>query len=280
MQSELVFGAAIQKYEEFIPGEYSSGINQTRFQVLGAAMFREPCGALVFETEKTPGKTPQGRLVSIYVSPAHRRLGVGSSLLSSFLSHLRALRLYEASFFVRLEGDRRMLPPFFQQQEGVETEILEFPLGRCSIKDVIAAFRENGLLKGAASGTVAADLKGPERQIVSAYLREEFDQPLEDYLNAETPGFFQVDHSELSGILLFSRGEAALELSYLLNKGGDGRRLAGLLLSAKEHLERLYSPWEHLEMLLTTDQALALYRKMFGEPRDRAVLLRGSIHCR
>ena len=272
MRCETLTGQALQEYRYLIPGELFGRINEDTFRVTGIRLFNEPCGALVWE--KDPSKDT-GRLLCIYVEPSCRRIGAGRKLLETVEKDMAEEGIKELDFLFAVTGDRSMLVPFFDDTD-VETEILEFPAGTQRLRDIVASIEKKGLDMAKPNGKTIGELENNEKNIVKAWLWENFSEELLSFEGEYPPSFVSLEDGTVRSALLFSEGsEGVLELNYVYGK--DTKSLMGLINLAADTMAGIYPANTLIETMLTNKKAIALYTNLFGEPDESMAICNGKI---
>ncbi|MCR5251294.1 MAG: GNAT family N-acetyltransferase [Lachnospiraceae bacterium] len=230
----------------------------------GVACFAgEPAAAAAWRRDK---EEDYGELLSLYVLPEARRLGLGSALLSAIVREMRDDKRKGISFRYGDQADRSALTPFFNDR-GFETTVTEMPLGRVSLREIRDAFAKKGFDRLPDGGVCVFDLPKPERLEIRKELTALSGEDEDEY-DREWPGCYVIrDGKKLrSVVFLREEREGVLSLDHLFHNGNP-KELTGLLGAAVKRMLTHYPEDMMIEMLLATQQGEKLYTGLFGEAR-------------
>ena len=230
----------------------------------GVACFAgEPAAAAAWRRDKEEG---YGELLSFYVLPEARRLGIGSALLSAVIKEMGEDHRKGISFRYSEYADRTALTPFFNDR-GYETVVQEMPLGRLTLGEIRDHFAGKGFDKLEKSGCCVYELPKKDRIAVREKLEQISGQPADEY-DREWPGSYALYENGKLKAALFLREEreGVLSLDYLFSNG-NAREMTGLLAGAAKRLLKHYPEDTGMEMLLSTDQGRKLYEGLFGKTK-------------
>lgn len=273
MKYEYVNTEKLAEYKDFIPSQLMMGAISGAFRVLGARLFEEPCGALVWEKEKG---SDRGFLKSIYVDPVCRRIGAGETLLSGLSDQAEKEGVQRVSFSFSPQGDPGMIIPFFEDM-NIQTEFHTFPFAEHSLDEISHAMEKKKLGNAALCGEEISTLDRNKRNIFKDWLSDSFHESPGLYTTPEVPGFVDIKDGSVEAVILISSDEGILSLDYLYQRSNDRKILAGLLSSAVKRYTELYTPETPVQMMLTTDEGCALHDALFGKTEDLIVVCRGEI---
>ena len=98
-------------------------------------------------------------LLSIYVAPEARRLGIGTDLLRDAVQNMKKAGCSEIHFKYSEYGDRTALTPFFNNI-GFETDVDEMLLGKKPLSEIIADAGKKGVGKAKGEGASVGGRSG------------------------------------------------------------------------------------------------------------------------
>lgn len=250
----------LKDYAEMVPAELYDGIAAGSISAIGMKFSGMEAGAVVWSD--IPGDD-YGRLISLFVPPEFRGLDVGHNLLQEAIFDMGAAKKKGITFRYEDAGERRTLTPFFNIF-GFRTDVTETPLGRITLNEALEKI-ESAFGSIEPMGVSIRTLSADERRIVSDHISQLDGANPRQYLDSDTDSFIILDKEKVKGLLLFSREEPdLLSLDYFFSQ--TPKHLAGLLKLALRELLNTYSLETPVEMLLSTQEGLKLYKGLFGEP--------------
>ena len=258
MRCENIDRDNFELYSEMIPGDLDEILFQKNIHSFGAVFAETPVGAVVWSEDE---EDSYGRLMSIFVAPEARRLGVGTFLLEAVAKEMEAAGKEGITFKYSESGERRLLTLFFNIS-GFETDSFELPVGRISFLEAAKALKA---LPGSEkeAGTPVSKLAVKDRNALLTWIRKMSPENATEYSVMRPESFAVLDGGEVKGALLFSKeDESTLSLDYAYSS--DPKSLIGMLILALKTLAADYSKDTVIEMLLATDSGRGLYEKLFG----------------
>ena len=251
-----------EEVEELIPAEYRKMLAKRELYGGAANFVFENVGAIAWKPDGD-----MGEILSLYVLPEARRLGVGAFLLQSAVRDMQKKGCKGVSFKYNENDERALLTSFFNDN-GFETDVTSFPLGKKSLSEVKEAANKKGLDKVGETGTLVYDLTNPTRAEVRKEIgRISGEEP--DVYDRQWPGTYVVleDNGVKAAAFLREESKVVISLDYLVNNGSP-KDLAGLMGTVVNRLTGHYDPETSVEMLLATEHGEKLYEGLFGEPED------------
>lgn len=246
-------------YAEMIPSDIDHILFHKNVHAYGAVFAETPVGVAVWSESD---RDVFGRLLTLFVLPEARRMGIGSFLLETVMEKMREAGKEGICCKYSDTGDRAFLTPFLNEM-GIETEVISVPVGRVKLLDAAKAVK-NIPGAGKETGVPSGRLSGREKNCVCRWIEELSGGDATAYLSGQPESFFVLEGDEVKSALLFSKeDEETLSLDYALSS--DPKSLVGLLSSAVIEYANRYSKDTWIDMLLTTDSGQGLYQKLFGE---------------
>ncbi len=259
MRYESIDKDNIKLYAGMIPVETEPLIFHKKTHAYAAVFAESPVGAAVWSESDKDG---YGRLLSLFVLPEARRMGIGSFLLETVMGKMIELGMEGIVCRYSDSGDRALLTPFFNEL-GIETNVASVPLGRVSLLEAAKAVR-NIPGAGKETGISSAKLTGREKNSVCRWIEELSGEDPIEYLNGNSESFFVLEGDSVKSALLFRReDEETLSLDYALSS--DPKTLIGLLSHALRVYAGHYPKETRIDMLLATESGFGLYKKLFGD---------------
>ena len=248
-----------QEAVSFLPADYFYLFKKNELKGAVAYFAKRLVGAVAW---KAKDKTAE--LLSIYVAPEARRLGVGTDLLQDAVQNMKKAGCSEIHFKYSEYGDRTSLAPFFNNN-GFETDVDEIPLGKKPLSEMIAGVGKKGVDKAKGEGACIFEMDGREKAAAKNALTEMSDQDIDIY-DKQWPGTYVImDGAKvLTAAFLREEGEGTISIDYLFNSG-TSKDLASLLRRIIERIGDHYPGDTEVEMLLATESGEKLYEAMFGK---------------
>lgn len=267
MKSEIISLANYPAYGESIPVEFVENLSSPDVHFIGAQFAMSTVGAAIWHNDEG---SEYGTLLSLYVLPEARLLGVGTFLLESVVEEMKKAHKKGISFKYEVSGDKALLSDFFASV-GYDTQSLEVPLGSISLKEAVKAIAEKA--EGVKmSGSKASELGVKEKAIAVKWLNKVSGGRAAEYIGKQPENFFTVrDDKVKSALILSANSENVLSLDYAFSE--NPLDLLGMLKSALNEIAGKYSPDTEIEMLLSTQAGQNLYEKLFGEAASKCELV-------
>ncbi len=258
MRRETINKDNLKLYAEMIPAELGPLLFQKNTHAFGAIFAETPVGVAMWDDAENDS---YGRLMSIYVAPEARRMGIGTYLLESVMKDMQDAGKEGISGKYSDAGDRALLTPFFTEF-GIEIETLDVPVGRVTLLEAVKAIK-NIPGAGKETGVSSADLSGREKNTAIKWIETLSGESAGQYMTGKPESFFVLDGEDVRSALLFRKeDEETLSLDYAISQ--DPKSLVGLLSLAVQHYALEYSKDTKIEMLLATHSGLGLYERLFG----------------
>ena len=262
----------IHAYREVLPSQLDAQIQTGGARCIGAEFAGTPAGAAVWA--ELPDED-HGKLLSVYVLPEARRLGIGWALVREVVQDMVKRGKKGISLQYSADGDRLGLAPFMNEV-GLRTTVHPVALGRIRLGDVAEWFSKFGEITPV--GSALGDLAPDERGQVIRWIAGISGELPQTYLSGHPESFVVLRNHKVRAALLLREEQKpdgmVLSLDYAVSE--DSRELMGLLRVAEQSLSGMYGPETPIEMLLMSRESERLYERLFGEPE--AVVFIGS--CR
>ncbi len=261
----------ISEYKDFIPSDLYETLFSENVLRLGMEFSGMPAGAILckYGDDKKPAK-----LLSIYVIPEARRLGIGSGLILAAAKELAVRNKESLSFrFIGTE-DRKTLIPFLSSV-GCEVDVTDTPVGSVTLGE--AAKELNSFFENAQEqGKAISELTNAEKNVFVKVLGKTADHYSKDYLSGKPESFVIMRDNYIKSVLAFSEeDEDTLSLDYAYS--ADPRDFAMLLKYAARRLSESYGEDVRIEMLLMNESSREIYGRMFGEPEMKVAVAEGTL---
>ncbi|MCR5278234.1 MAG: GNAT family N-acetyltransferase [Lachnospiraceae bacterium] len=258
MRREIINKDNVQLYIDMIPSDLEDLLFQKNVHAFGAVFAETPVGAVIWAD--TEGDT-YGRLLSLFVVPEARRLGVGTYLLETVASDMVDAGKEGIAFKYNESGDRRFLTLFFNIV-GFETDTSDVPVGRVTFGDAARALKDLPGIETEA-GIPVSHLAGKEKAVLHNWISRMSPENASIYMRTKPDSFAVIDDGEVKGALLFRKeDEETISLDYAYSS--NPRSLIGMLSLALKTIAPECTKDTRLEMLLATDAGRGLYEKLFG----------------
>ncbi len=277
MISEIVSNKNWGEYSTLIPSHFYSRLQSGEAEALGVRFLEEPVGSIVWQ---------QDTLLSIYVLPLARRLGVGKRLLSDLAALLKKREGSPLSFTYEEAEDRLSLTFFFNEM-GIAIEPIPVHIGETTISEAMDRLLEVNADKNAYIGSPYTELFDDQKRIVNDWIRESLRETPSEYSSDHPKSYFLFKDSEIKAGLLLSEeirmtasgeeGTGNVSLDYLYASPGYEKNLIRLLYQALNSLEETYADSTKISMMLSNEQSLQLFAKLLGKPKGIATVRAGKI---
>ncbi|MCR5097878.1 MAG: GNAT family N-acetyltransferase [Lachnospiraceae bacterium] len=243
-----------------LPAEYHSAFKKKELSGAVAYFAGKPVGTVAWKKADDAA----GELLSLYVAPEARRLGIGTGLLGYSVIEMQKAGLKEIKFKYSDYGDRTSLTPFFNDS-GFETDVDEMPLGRMKLSDIRTAAKKKGIDKARDEGDCIFDLDGKVKAAARNALSQVCGVDLDIY-DRQWPGTYVLmdGNNVKTAAFLREEDDNLISLDYLLNSGSP-ENLASLIEKILNRISEHYSDDTEVEMLLATGSGAKLYEAMFGK---------------
>ncbi len=273
MVTEVITKQNYEEYMDMIPHELDRGIVSDRYKAIGVKLVGRPVGAAVWEG---PSDRERGSLLSLFVTPAARRLGGGTELFRTLIEKIREDGIEALEFSYVAEGDRLCLTPFFEKYEvALVTE--SCPLGRVNLKEVLESLTKKNIKAGNATGKKLSELSREERPVVDKWIHKHINEYLSDYLEEGSLGYVTMKEGNVESALLFSTEfKGTVNLSYTYAAKGGEVKLPGLMASAVLDFAKTLSGDTVFEMLLVNEASKRLYEGLFGPAPCEVEVVHGA----
>ena len=259
MKKELISLANYPEYGKVIPAELVDFLSSKDVHFVGAEFAMSAVGAAIWRNDEG---SDCGTLLSLYVLPEARLLGVGTFLLESVVEEMVKAHKKRLAFKYVDSGDRSLLTEFFASV-GTDTYIEEVPVGRTTIKEAVKVIAEKG--EGVnRSGSRASDLDVKDKAAAIKWLNKVSDGRAGEYFGKKPESYFVVRDEKVKSALVISReSENVISLDYAYSE--NPLDLLGLLKNALSDVAKAYPSDTAIEMLLSTESGQKLFEKLFGE---------------
>lgn len=261
-----ITGENIAEYANMIPMEYMAEVGNGDLPAIGGIFDDTPAGVIVWKTDKDNEKVV---LLSLFVLPEYRRLGVASMLLSQ-------LRDRSISFSYTAIDDRAELEPFFEAV-GFDTERIDYPLGHLTLSFAEEALKQDKYSSVGVAGAKYSELGREQKRLVAEWLSQNFEQSIFSYSGNIAPSVFLIDKDAVYGCALLREEEKGhVEIDLVHYDRDNKKELIAMLNKTLSELSASHTPDTEIEMLLTTEEGKSLYEGLFGECEDSFAVISGT----
>ncbi len=259
------------KYLDMIPSDYVEHIFSEDTICMGMEYLDIPSGVIICrcKDDNKPAK-----LLSIYVKPEARRLGIGTALFLALVKELAHRKKESLTFRFQESGDRVSLVPFLTEM-GCDADVFGVPVGTVSLSE--AEEKINRVFEGAEEkGSAIDDLSNADKNIVIKLLGRTADIHTMDYLSGKPESFVIMKDGIIRATLMFSEeNEKLLNLDYAY--ACEPVEFAMILKCAVKRLREAYPSDTVIEMLLMNDSSRGLYGRLFGETEEYIDIAEGEL---
>ncbi len=271
MKKVYIDEKSISDYRDFIPSDFDEILFSENVVKIGMEFSGMPSGAIIckFTDDGKPAK-----LLSVYVLPEARRLGVGSSLIFAALKELADHGIERLAVKYTADGDRASLLEFLSSV-GFEADSYETPIGSVTLSE--ASEKIGKVFAGAEEqGKAISELSNAEKNVFVKVLGKTADIYSKDYLGRKPESFVIMRDNYIKSVLAFSgESEDRLNLDYAYS--ADPREFAMLLKYALRKLGADYPGDTVIEMLLVNENSRELYERIFGKSEGSVSIVEGSL---
>lgn len=264
MRTESITPSNIGKYLSFFPEEYEKDLFREDLMAIGATFAEEPKGAVLIEEGE------KNRLLSIYVSPEARRLGIGTALLLAASKKSLSFR-YEAT------GDRITLEPFLEALD-IDYQRYDYPVGVMPLEKALEDLFRAKIDQLQPQGALYEDLSREGKKCALKWLQDVCAEEAYLYTQKDSPSIFLMNEEKVQGALLLSmQEEGLLSVDYVYCMKGSNTLLGGMLCKEMELLRKSFPKETELSMAMTTKAGEELYEKLFGDPVGTVAMISGNV---
>lgn len=271
MKCEVLEKSDIVRVKSFIPKELYPLLGSRKVRIIGAFLFGEPMGALVWE----PHMDGTGLIRSIYIDPPGRRIGLGRMLMTELLMDMAGCNVYKCDLYFSPIADRAKLLPFFADM-NVAVDTYDYPYGIQFLGNINDALISNRGIYREHTGCYIAGLSKSQKRCVAKWLYDVFGESLSPYEADQPPSFAVIDGDIVQAALLLSeKADGILSIDYLFQKKRNPKELMGLIGNALNAVKNSYAMDTLVSMLLISKESEMLYEGLFGKTDKRMTVCKG-----
>ncbi|MCR5033553.1 MAG: GNAT family N-acetyltransferase [Lachnospiraceae bacterium] len=260
MRTEVLNKNNLELYRELIPGALDSVVFTQGIHTVGALFAETEAGLAIWRDKEGQ---PYGELMSLFVLPEARRMGIGEYLLEHVVEDMKKAGKEGICAKYLETGDRSLLTPFLSEM-GIETERMETPVGRVTVGEALKAVdKVAGKLEEC--GSPVSELAGRNKAATLRWIEDLCGEDARQYMTGKPESFVILEDGEVKSALLFRKeDETTISLDYAFSS--DPKSLLGLLKLAERTFATEMEMGINIEMLLATQAGKGLYEKLMGEP--------------
>ncbi len=267
MRTMILQPSELEDWGQFFSKELNDSLEDRDFHVAGAEFLNEPAGLLAWRENGE-----EAELLSIYVDPGARRLGIGTELIREMRSAMGS-GIQAVTFSYTEEGEHESLTPFLESL-GAQIEANVYPLGLTTVKEAVRKLEEVDIQNGKTGSF--EQLSAAEKNLVYRWIQENLELKAGIYLE-QSPGFVCVKDNAIKALLLMRNvdEEDTIYLDYLWGEN-NFNSLMEVLASFHDHLKGLEGQQDRLvHMILINPKSVNLYTRLIAKPADEITLCNG-----